>query len=79
MQLKITKTAEKSIKKLNEPFKSRIIEAVKKLPSGDVKKLRGYDSFYRLRVGDYRVIYKMENEIITVADVLPRGEAYKRI
>ena len=79
MQLKITKTAEKSIKKLNEPFKSRIIKAVKKLPSGDVKKLRGYDSFYRLRLGDYRVIYKMENEIITVADVLPRGEAYKRI
>jgi mRNA interferase RelE/StbE len=42
------------------------------------KKLQGRDG-YRLRVGDWRVIYKIQNEqlIIIVLKVASRGEIYK--
>lgn len=44
----------------------------------NAKKLQGREG-YRLRVGDWRVIYKIENEklIIIVLKVAPRGEVYK--
>ena len=59
VDLQITKTAIKSIKRLDKPMRDRILAGIKKLPLGDVKKLQGYDYFYRLRIGDYRIIYKL--------------------
>ncbi len=57
--------------------KQRIKEAIQQLPSGDIKKLKGYTNAYRLRVGDYRVIYDMMDDMIRINNVLPRGDAYK--
>ncbi len=51
--------------------------AIEKLPFGDVKKLQGFKNDYRLRVGDLRVLFSIENDIIIIKDVLPRGQAYK--
>jgi len=48
------------------------------LNTGDVKKLQGADG-YRLRIGDLRVLFVIENTTITIKDILPRGQAYKRI
>ena len=79
MQIIITKTAEKSIKRLNEPIKSKIISGIKKLPFGDIKKLKGYENYYRLRIGDYRILYMINDMSLVIVDVLPRGEAYKKI
>lgn len=45
----------------------------------DIKKLRGYEHTYRVRIGDYRVIYEVRvarGEIIIHA-ILPRERAYK--
>jgi mRNA interferase RelE/StbE len=44
----------------------------------NAKKLQGRDG-YRLRVGDWRVIYTIENEqlMIVVLKVASRGEVYK--
>ena len=44
----------------------------------NAKKLQGREG-YRLRVGDWRVIYTIQNEklIIIVLKVASRGEAYK--
>ena len=79
MQIIITKTAEKSIKRLNEHIKSKIISGIKKLPFGDIKKLKGYENYYRLRIGDYRILYMINDMSLVIVDVLPRGEAYKKI
>lgn len=73
------KEAAKHIGKLGKTTKRRIKEAIEKLPSGDIKKLKGYKDDYRLRVGDLRVLYSVEDDIIIIKDVLPRGQAYKRI
>ena len=44
----------------------------------NAKKLQGREG-YRLRVGDWRVIYKLQNEqlLIIVMKVAPRGDVYK--
>lgn len=72
-----TKKARKNIKTLDIRVKDRVKEGIEKIPFGDIKKLQGYSNLYRLRIGDYRVIYQTENDTIIVDAVLPRGEAYK--
>lgn len=61
------------------PMKQRIKKAIEKLPSGDVIKLQGLSEDYRLRVGNLRVLFSVHNETIVVKNVLPRGQAYKRL
>ena len=71
-----SKRAAKAISKISSPFKQNIKEAIEKLPVGDVKKLQGHKNAYRLRVGDFRILFDMD-EKIEITDVLPRGDAYK--
>jgi mRNA interferase RelE/StbE len=48
------------------------------LPAGDVKRLVGSVGLWRLRVGDWRVIFRRdeENRVIIVVTVSARGSAY---
>lgn len=43
-----------------------------------IKKLRGFRDLYRLRVGDYRVIFKWEGNTVTVIRLLTRQDFGKR-
>lgn len=52
---------------------------LKKIPFGDIKKLQGIDNGYRLRVGDLRVLFSIEDDIIYIDNIIPRGQAYKRL
>ncbi|MEV7782611.1 type II toxin-antitoxin system RelE/ParE family toxin [Kitasatospora sp. NPDC088351] len=47
----------------------------------DVKKLSGHDGLYRLRAGDYRVIYEIDGEVlvILVVHVGNRRDVYRRL
>ena len=40
-------------------------------------KLEGYDSYYRIRVGDYRIGVKIENDVWVFMRVLHRKEIYR--
>lgn len=77
MTYKVTlkKQAIKALEKINEPYYSNIKEAIYGLannprPSG-CKKLRGRDG-YRVRVADYRIIYDIFDDVLTV-DVIALG------
>ena len=50
-------------------------------PGADIKKLAGYADRYRLRVGDYRVIYEITDGqlIILIVGVGHRREAYRAL
>jgi mRNA interferase RelE/StbE len=76
-----SKEAEKFILSQGKSAALRIYEAAEKLPLGDVKRLQGKKKppLYRLRVGDYRIIFHFESEQITVLRVDNRGDVYKRI
>lgn len=45
--------------------------------SGDVKKLKGSRNEYRLRVGDYRVIFELEGSTVMVYAVGNRKNIYR--
>lgn len=52
-----------------------LVEAPHSL-GANVKRLQGR-SEYRLRVQDWRVIFRIENDILWVDDIAPRGSAYE--
>ena len=77
----IKKKAKKFIDKLPENDKRRIVSAIEALPdSGDIKKLQGKSGYYRLRVGNYRIIYTVDHGklIVYVVDAGNRGQIYNR-
>ena len=78
-EIKIDKTAIKFIKKQPKSQVERLLKAIYALPEGDTKQLTGYKNRFRLRVGDYRVIYTIDNDvlIILVLAVGNRGDIYK--
>ncbi len=45
--------------------------------AADVKKLRGFKSKYRLRAGNYRVLFELEDGLIVVYDVGDRKDIYE--
>ena len=68
-QVVIDRYAQKQLDKIPPPHFNRIIKAVNQLtvnprPPG-YKKLKGRYG-YRIRIGDYRVIYAIKDEILTV-------------
>ncbi|ADI74094.1 addiction module toxin, RelE/StbE family [Methanohalobium evestigatum Z-7303] len=78
----------KYLKSLDSNTKARIKESIETLsdkpypenPRTDIKKLKGTKgrkSFYRLRVGNYRVIYTIEDETILITDIIHREKGYK--
>ena len=77
----IEKKAEKFIRKQGKKDQERLLKAVYKLPEGtDMKKLKGSEMF-RLRVGNYRILYAINDgiKVITVENIDNRGDVYKRI
>ena len=73
------KKALKFIQKQDRVQQKRLIEAIEKLPYGDIVPVEGTDE-YRLRVGHYRVIFSINDDklIITVINIGNRGQIYNR-
>jgi mRNA interferase RelE/StbE len=42
----------------------------------NLKKLQGYQLYYRIKVGDYRIGLKFENQLLTFERVLHRKDIY---
>lgn len=80
----ISPRARNEIDSLDKPIKRRIAVSIEGLaknphPAGS-KKLQGKDDTWRIRVGDYRVLYDIKNKelIILVVKVGHRREVYRR-
>ena len=76
-----TNRARDDLKRLAPRFQDDIAAGVTRYANqqhGDVKKLRGaLAGLFRLRVGDYRVFFALENGQIVVSRVLHRQSAYR--
>jgi len=80
MKFLYSRTSIKYLKKLERNVVRKIIEAIEKLPSeGDINKLRGKKTknIFRLRIGEFRVIYSLEKEVIKIIKIDTRGDVYK--
>ena len=77
--IRIHKDAEKFILSQGKKSALRIYAAIEKLPLGDVKKLQGKQSpiLFRLCVGNFRIIFHVEQDIYTILRVDNRGDVYK--
>ena len=78
----IPRLVQKQLDDLPKKQRERLISAIRLLadeprPSG-VKKLKGYEKMYRIRIGDYRVIYNIEDQekLILVLSSIHRKDAY---
>jgi len=81
--IEITRPAARDLRRLDRPIRMRVLDALERLtaphPTGDVRALTGHPGQYRLRVGDWRVRYKLksDHQQLIVLRVLPRGRAYR--
>jgi len=69
----------KDLKALPKSAQRRIlakIEALRNDLAGDVKQLTNFTPEYRLRVGDYRVLFEVDEETVVVYRVMHRKDAY---
>jgi mRNA interferase RelE/StbE len=81
--IKIKPTAQKAIKKLPLSLQQRIIEKLKALehhPRQGAKKLQSFENRYRIRVGDFRIIYEIYDNrlLVIVLEVGHRSHIYRR-
>lgn len=76
----ILRRAEKFIRKQPRHLQEKLLKEIYKLPEGDTKRMKGHNGLYRLRVDNVRVIYTIENDVLTinVIDAGNRGQIYKR-
>jgi len=82
-EIQLTRAAERSLAALDQAILGRIDTAIRGLvlaphPPGS-KKLRGTDDLYRIRVGDYRVVYQVEDErlVVLIVNVGHRRDIYR--
>jgi mRNA interferase RelE/StbE len=82
-EIQIEKAAEKQLRKISEPMHERIVNAILPLaenprPVG-AKKLSGTMNDWRIRVGDYRVLYEIAEEIriVRIFRVAHRRDVYR--
>ena len=79
----VEKKAIKQLENADAHTRRIIEEKISKLKNGfpaylDIKKLKGYRNYYRLRVGGYRILFELQpNYTIVVYAILPRRRAYK--
>jgi mRNA interferase RelE/StbE len=81
----ISQRAKRMLRRLPKPLKQRLAQTFDDLahnprPPG-CKKLSGGDQLYRVRVGDWRVIYAIEDEqlIVLIITLGPRQDVYRNL
>ncbi len=78
--IEIRTKAEKDLRRIPKRDEKRIAEAIMALRSGmkgDVKRLTNFTPEYRLRVGDWRVLFEADRDKVVIYRILHRREAYR--
>ena len=86
MEVEFTKTFSKQIDALyNESLKLRLAQAVQNVISantlqdiGNLKKMKGHPTAYRIKIGDYRIGLFFEEGVIIFAYLAHRKDIYNR-
>ena len=85
-KIEFVKSAQKEFDQLATKTRIKTAEALRLLAQNPysellkVKKLKGADKLFRIRLGDYRVVYEIRNEqlIVLVIKIGHRREVYRR-
>lgn len=85
MRVFVTKQFEKDVdKELSKKMQLKLADIIKELQNAstlysinDLKKLKGYKTAYRIRMGDYRIGFILEKDIIKLSRVMDRKKVYR--
>ena len=86
-EVRFTKSAQKEFNFLSAKIQTKVIDAVTVLAQNPysellrVKKLKSQVDLYRIRIGDYRVVYEIKNEVllILVIKIGHRSDVYRNL
>lgn len=80
MKIELRKSAIKDLKSISEPYKTQLhnkILELQKFPNlQNIKKLTNFEPAYRLRAGNYRVLFDVVEDTIIIGRVLHRQNSY---
>ena len=81
MQINIRRSAIKDLKKINvkdkEKIHAKILELRNFPDTANIKKLTNFEPAYRLRVGNYRILFDVSEDTVEIGRVLHRKDSYK--
>ena len=84
-RIKVQRSAAKALKKIPKLDRKRIDEKIdslaEKLPSPDTTKMKGNNPFHKVRVGDYRIVYEIQDDVllILIVKVGHRKDIYRNL
>ena len=84
-RIQVDRQVERTLRRLPKDLLERMRTAILGLaaeprPDG-CKKLAGYANLYRIRLGDWRLVYAIEDDdlLVLILDISPRGGAYHNL
>ena len=84
-RIEVKRSAAKALKKIPKSDQKRISEKIdtlaEKLPNPDTTKMKGNNPFHKVRIGDYRIIYEIRNNLlaIMVVKIGHRKDIYRNL
>ena len=69
----------KQLEKMSPDVARRIRSKINRLSNdlaGDVKRLTNFSPEYRLRVGDWRVLFNVDGDVVSIEHISHRSDAY---
>jgi len=79
MNIRYTETALADLSGLPVRVAGQVMRKIDRLQHGlhgDIKRLTAFDCDYRLRSGNYRILFDVEGDAIIIHRILDRKEAY---
>jgi len=81
MRVEVQESAKKDLKKIDKKQALKILQHIKQLEKyphlTNIKKLKNHYPPMRYRIGNYRVLFEMEDNTIIVVNIKHRKEAYQ--
>ena len=84
-KIDVKRSAAKALKSLPKKDRKRIADKIdslsENLPNPDITKMKGNNPFHKIRVGNYRIIYEIQNDIlvILIVKIGHRKDVYKNL
>jgi mRNA interferase RelE/StbE len=84
-KIEVKKSAAKALKNIPKADRKRIADKIDSLaenpPSPDTTKMKGNNPFHKIRVGDYRIVYEIQKDVllILIVKVGHRKDIYRNL
>jgi len=84
-RIEVKRSAAKVLKKISKPDQKRISKAIdnlaENLPNPNATKMKGNNPFHKIRLGDYRIVYEIQDDVllILIVKIGHRKDIYRNL